>query len=95
MLSAFLFALAGLSASAPAPQVAYASDSARSSKGHAPIPARASARDGERGRVIGACNPDPLKGRACRHHQAKAEEKPGQAFAEARTEAAAGAPSTR
>ena len=93
MLSAFLFALAGLSA--PAPQVAYASDSARSSKGYGPIPARASAGDRERGRVIGVCNPDPLKGRACRHHQAKAEEKPEQAFAEARTEAAAGAPSTR
>lgn len=85
MISAALLVLAGLSAPASTAHTAYTSGTAQ--KGHAPIPApRAMPR--LKGATI-ACNPDPLKGRACRHHQVKAEEARSKALARADRDRAA------
>lgn len=72
MISAILLALAGLSVPASGGHAAYAPGTAQQHKGHAPIPAPGKAKP-FKGATI-ACNPDPLKGRACRHHQAKVEQ---------------------
>ena len=72
MISAVLLAVASLSVSAPAPQAGFAPDTVRAMKGHHAIPSTTKAKHRAASAV---CHPDPLKGRACRHHHAKLEEK--------------------
>ena len=72
MISALLLALISPFAPAPEPKAGYAPETIRHLKGqHSLPPASAS---GTRSEVAATCHPDPFKGRACRHHQAKAEE---------------------
>lgn len=71
MISALLLALAMPSALVPEAGAAYASDTIRHLKGHPSVPAGSTTR--VRTAATAACHPDPYKGRACRHHQAKAE----------------------
>jgi len=82
MLKLAFATLATLAASTPA---AYASDTIRDMKGHPPIVARA---DPAPRAAPAVCHPDPMKGRACRHHVAKAEERRAQSYAVAEAEAA-------
>lgn len=72
MISAILLAVAGLSVSAPAQHAGFAPDTVRAMKGHHAIPDTAKAKHAAASAV---CHPDPMKGRACRHHHAKLEEK--------------------
>ncbi|WP_374414184.1 hypothetical protein [Novosphingobium colocasiae] len=89
MKFAHTLALAGLIAAASAP--AAASDTIRHMKGHGALPAPSSVvAKGPKA----ACHPDPVKSRACRHHQAKAEEARAQR-AEAAVPALADAAPTR
>lgn len=64
-------ALAGLIAAASTSATAGASDTIRHMKGHGALPV-ASSMPAKGPKA--ACHPDPVKSRACRHHQAKAEE---------------------
>ena len=71
MISVVLLALASTTASAPQLNAGYAPDTVRHLKGHPSLPAGSttSARA-----AAAVCHPDPYKGRACRHHHAKAQE---------------------
>jgi len=86
MKSVLIPALAGLAGLAMASGSAHASDTARSAKGLAPIPAKATRTASSAPRV---CNPDPLKGKVCRHYAAKAQSETNRAetFAQAKTAA--------
>lgn len=87
MISAFLLAIAGLSAApAPAPAdafPAYGADTVRSLKGHPPLPAPAKTAKAAAAQTN--CHPEPTKGRICRHNivQAKQERRNAPALAEA------------
>lgn len=88
MISAVLLALAGLSAQpvppSATPAAAYGSDTIAHLKGHHVAPARES-----KGKVrtsSAGCHPDPHKGRSCRIHAAKVEQRAREAFARAETE---------
>ncbi|HKT85908.1 MAG TPA: hypothetical protein VJQ77_07485 [Novosphingobium sp.] len=72
MISALLLVLASPAAAAPGLNAGYASDTIRHLKGHSSLPSRAAS--GARTAATAACHPDPSKGRACRHHNAKAAE---------------------
>ena len=91
MVSAFLLALATLSApalAAPA-SAGYSPDTIRHMKGHPSLPVAREAKDSAAPAV---CHPDPTKGRICRHHVAKQEAARGEALA--RAEVAAAEPSS-
>lgn len=73
MISVVLLALASPVASAPQLSAGYAPDTIRHLKGHPSLPA-GSATGPRTAAAAATCHPDPNKGRACRHHHAKAEE---------------------
>lgn len=72
MISVLLLALASPSTSALELNAGYAPDTIRHLKGHSSLPAGSTT--GARTAATATCHPDPSKGRACRHHHAKAEE---------------------
>lgn len=72
MISAFLAAVATLSAPAAGEFPAYGSDTVRASKGHAALPAGSGTL--KSAKTPSACHPDPAKGRICRHHNAQAQQ---------------------
>ncbi|MCJ2176970.1 hypothetical protein [Novosphingobium album (ex Hu et al. 2023)] len=83
MISAFLLAIAGLSATPASAYPAYGTDTVRSLKGHPSLPVAAKA---EKSAATQAkCHPEPSKGRTCRHHvaQTKQERQNAPALAEA------------
>ena len=79
MISAALAFLAGASGAVSTAPSVHAVDTIRHLKGHHSLPVSRSASDGRR--AAATCHPDPLKGRACRHHVAKAEDERKQALA--------------
>lgn len=82
MISAVLLSLASVSAPVAA-GAAYAAETAQNQH-HA-----TSARNGgARRATVVPCNPDPLKGRACRHHQVQAEQAHSKAVAVAQVDRA-------
>lgn len=72
MISATILAVVGFTLAAPAPQAGYAPDTIRALRGHHSLPATTETKDAKGAAPV--CHPDPLKGRACRHHHAKAEQ---------------------
>jgi hypothetical protein len=74
MITATLLALATLTAplTLAAPSAGYSPDTMRHLKGHPSLPARAATKT--RSTAPTVCNPDPSKGRVCRHHVGKQEE---------------------
>lgn len=74
MPSLALLVVAAFAAPSPAaiPVASYAGDTIAHSKGHIAVAARTASP--ARSAAPTVCNPDPSKGRACRHHVAKTEE---------------------
>lgn len=82
MFSATLMFLAAAAAPVAATSGA---DTIRHLKGHHSLPIAPAARAVAKAPVV--CNPDPLKGRACRHHLAKRDESREQRLAQAGADA--------
>lgn len=72
MIAALLLTLASPSTPVPELDAGYASDTIRHLKGHPSLPAGSTTR-ARTAVAAAACHPDPNKGRACRHHHARAE----------------------
>lgn len=86
MPSIALMVLATFAAPTPTATLGYAGDTIAHSKGHIAVASRSVESSGAGASAV--CHPDPMKGRACRHRVAKAEERRDQRLAAAEIVAA-------